>query len=243
MKTSSTKLTALFIFAISLSAIAQNRNGGPRPATPTEGRYHSGNTNSNNQNNGYYSGGFYFNYNNNGAGYYTNYYNNAYNLKKAAKMNLQRSAQIIGDAVYASEWNDIYSPWLAKAIRHQQYARDLYFWGDYAGALNHTERAAFLAISTLNYTHNGGYGYNNGAGNYPNPYGDPNNPYYRQGNAGTPQNDGITNYGSGNSQRKASDSNTTAVVDMSNDLDQKLPQGKTSDRELLKVNAKDLSVE
>ncbi len=247
MKTSFTIIATLFAMVIHMAANAQNNN--PRQQdthgnSQSERRYYSGN--GNNSVNGYYGGGYYFNY---GDG--SNYYNNSYNLKKAARMNIRRSAQIIGDAVYSSEWNDSYSPWLAKAIRHQQYARQLYFYGDYAGALNHAERAAFLAISTLNYYNNGGgynngdYGYNNGGGNYPNPYGDPNNPYYRQQNTNNQPNTNEDNepYDQGNINRKTTQNNAQKPVELSNDIDSKLPQDNISDKELLKTNAKDLSVD
>lgn len=195
-------------------------------------------------------------YGNNYNGYYGNNY---HSIKQAARQSLRNSAQVIGSALQFSDWNDIYSPWLAKAIRHQQYAKQLYFWGDYAAALNHAERAGFLAWNTLNYFNNG-YGYNDGySGNgyQQDPYQDPNNPYYRKGN--TPSsNQNSTNQHSNNDdgfdERKLqgdqsitqdnSNMKPNENTDMKNtEADTKLPQSKLSDKELLKVNLKDLDID
>jgi len=283
MKTStSTKMVLAVLTIISLSLSAQPRNGGNDPrggnnqsqnqGSNNNTTWASGNTNSetkrgghvniNINGGGYYGGGYY------GSGYYygngynyNNYYgyNSGYNMKRAARNSIHQSAGFIGQALQFTEWNDIYSPWLAKAIRHQQYARDLYFWGDYAGALNHAERAGFLAWNTLTYF-NGGYGYggNYGSGgSYPDPYGNPNNPYYRQNNSGSqPSMDNTpsdNNYGY--SERKNNSTNGNGTYQEQNTgmkaaqkmeatgLDETLPQNKLSDRELLKMNAKDLDIE
>lgn len=283
MKTSTSTKTLLAVFTvISLSINAQPRNGGNDPRGGNSQNQNQGSSNNNtwasgNNNTdtkrgghvnininggGYYGGGYYYG---NGYSNYNNYnsyygYNSGYNMKRAARNSIHQSAGFIGQALQFTEWNDIYSPWLAKAIRHQQYARDLYFWGDYAGALNHAERAGFLAWNTLTYF-NGGYGYGNnnyGGGSYPNPYGDPNNPYYRQNNSGnqpsmdnTPSDE---NYGY--SERKNSSQNpgdngtyqeqTTGMKSAqkveASKIDESLPQNKASDRELLKMSAKDLDI-
>ncbi len=280
MKTSTSTKTLLAVFTvIGLSLSAQPRNGGNDPRqgnsqnqnSGPDNTWASGNTDSkrgghvniNINGGGYYGGGYYYgngysNYNNPNS-YYG--YNSGYNMKRAARNSIHQSAGFIGQALQFTGWNDIYSPWLAKAIRHQQYARDLYFWGDYAGALNHAERAGFLAWNTLTYF-NGGYGYGNnnyGGGSYPNPYGDPNNPYYRQNNSGsqpsmenTPSDN---NYGY--SERKSSSQNPSdngtyndpnagaksAQKVEASKIDESLPQNKASDRELLKMSAKDLDIE
>lgn len=279
MTTSTKTLFAVFT-VIGLSINAQPRNGGNDPRqgnnqnqnSGSNSTWNSGSTNSNTESKrgghvnininggGYYGGGYY---GNNGYNNYNNYntyygYNSGYNIKKAARNSLHQSAGFIGQALQFTEWNDIYSPWLAKAIRHQQYARDLYFWGDYAGALNHAERAGFLAWNTLTYF-NGGYGNNNyGGGSYPNPYGDPNNPYYRQNNSGNqPSVDDVPADGNyGYSERKSSDQNPTNNGTYNENtaakpsqkmeaikIDETLPSNKVSDRELLKMSAKDLDVE
>ena len=218
-----------------------------------------GNTPNYGYNNYGYGNNYYSNYNNN--------YNNYYSIKNAARNSLRQAAQLIGNALQFSDWNDTYSPWLAKAIRHQQYAKQLYFWGDYAGALNHAERAGFLAWNTLTYFNNG-IGYNNGYGNngnYQDPYQDPNNPYYRKGNSqstnpnSTNQNNTSTNnvdddFGYRKSQSTQTDN--SKEQNKSNDIqtytknsiqkaevDSQLPQSKLSDQELLKTNAKELDVE
>jgi len=206
MKTSIKTLATICTVIISLNVNAQRNHNGNQPA--------SNNTSPNNQNdrhvwasnhqgNGHWGGnvsihigGGYPNYYGSNYGYG---YNNFYNAKKAARNNIRQAANIIGQALQFSEWNDVYSPWLAKAIRHQQYAKQLYFWGDYAGAINHAERANFLAWNTLSYFNNS-YGYDDGlSGNgYPNPYSDPNNPYYRQNNSNNnsqPNSNSDENYG------------------------------------------------
>lgn len=255
MKTSVKTLSAILI-VISLNASAQKRSRGndiqtAQPQTQTNttaNERHVWASNGHGPNVSIHIGG-YPNYSGNYYGY--NYYNsNYYNIKKAARNSIRQSASVIGQALQFSDWNDFYSPWLAKAIQHQQYARQLYFWGDYAGALNHAERAGFLAWNTLSYCNNGYNGY--GQNNYPNPYSDPNNPYYRQSNpdAGTqPASDeyGYRKSGSENAQENgnARKAGTPATTDQfkRTELDGNLPQSKLSDRELLKVNVKDLDIE
>lgn len=281
MKTSTKTLLAVFT-VIGLSLSAQPRNGGNDPRqgnsqnqnSGPENTWASGNSNTDSKRGGhvniningggYYGGGYY--YGNNGYNHYNNYnsyygYNSGYNMKRAARNSIHQSAGFIGQALQFTGWNDIYSPWLAKAIRHQQYARDLYFWGDYAGALNHAERAGFLAWNTLTYFNGAcGYGNNNnyGGGSYPNPYGDPNNPYYRQNNSGNQPSSDEVPYDSngGYSERKSNsqDPGNTGTYNENtgmkpaqkmeaNKIDETLPQMKVSDRELLKVSAKDLDLE
>lgn len=188
--------------------------------------------------------------------YYGNGYNNYKHIKKAARNSIRQSAYVIGQALQFTDWNDIYSPWLAKAVRHQQYAKQLYFWGDYAGALNHAERAGFLASHTLNYF-NGYYGYGDGFGNgynnYPNPYGDPNNPYYRKANPNNSDNNIKTDdsdedfgyrKGSSSSNANTHENNVNNERKLQKEeIDASLPQNKTNDKELLKINPKDLDIE
>jgi hypothetical protein len=187
---------------------------------------------------------YYGNYNGNGYGN-----GNNYSIKRVARNSIRQSAQVIRQALQFSDWNDMFSPWLAKAIRHQQYAKQLYFWGDYAGALNHAERSGFLAWNTLSYFNNS-YGYDDGyaGNNYPNPYTDPNNPYYRKHNNGsekTETNDEDPVYKK-NSKDDTYEKATNQPVDRKlnkTDLDNTLPQSKLNDKELLKINTKDLDVD
>jgi hypothetical protein len=280
---------------ISLSANAQ-RNGGSNPRQGNQNQNNNSNTTTWSSNtttntidsrrgggyvnihvgggggysNNYYGngGGYTYSYNNYNNGYNCGGYNNygGYNIKAAARNSIHQSAGFIGQALQFSEWNDIYSPWLAKAIRHQQYARQLYFWGDFAGALNHAERAGYLAWNTLSYFNNG-YGYNNGGygGNvYPDPYSDPNNPYYRQNNSSSqPANDMSSgdDYGYSDYNKRSAAPTTTGIgapaktstsvasqgavqkMELSK-IDETLPvDAKLSDRELLKTSAKDLDIE
>lgn len=197
---------------------------------------------------GGYPNSYYNNYNNYGYGYG---YNNYYNVRKAARNSISQSANIIGQALQFSDWNDTYSPWLAKAIRHQQYAKQLYFWGDYAGALNHAERSGFLAWNTLDYFNNP-YSYNNN-NNYPDPYSNPNNPYYRKSNPNSQQgesSDEDYGYRKGTTDKSAestSESNEENPGDTHRkaapELEKSLPQSKMSDKELLKTSPKDLDIE
>lgn len=276
MKTSIKTLTTICTVIISLSLTAQrSHNGGNnQPQQPSQPQNNSQPTKNNNQNDRHgwannnnhnpnwggsvniHFGGFPNTYGNTyGNNYGNNYgygygYNNNYNsIKRASRNSISQSANIIGQALQFSDWNDTYSPWLAKAIRHQQYARQLYFWGDYAGSLNHAERAGFLAWNTLSYFNNS-YGYNNNA--YPDPYSNPNNPYYRQSNPNAttqPNTSSDEDYGyrkgstenNGTTKREAQPA-TQQKVDKA-ELDNTLPQNKLSDRELLKVNARDLGIE
>lgn len=259
MKTSIKTIATICTVVISLSLTAQPRNhgnGNGKKNDDNKRLYASGGFNSWNpwgggvsvqvSNYPYYAGG---------PNYYGNSYGNHYNIKKAARYSIRQSAQVIRQAMHFSDWNDMYSPWLAKAIRHQQYAKQLYFWGDYAGALNHAERAAFLAYNTLNYF-NGYYGYNDGFGgggynNYPNPYSDPNNPYYRKSD---PNNsNGNTNNEEGDYGYRKSNNGTPNVEGekkinterkmVPEKIDNSLPQSKMDDKELLKMNPKDLDIE
>ncbi|MES2514559.1 MAG: hypothetical protein V4580_10465 [Bacteroidota bacterium] len=258
MKTSIKTLTTICTVIISLSITAQRNHNGqtqpqnqPKPVASTSqnDKHHGPNWGGNV--NIHIGNGYPNSYSNNyGYGYYNNSY---YSVKKAARNSIRQSANVIGQALQFSDWNDTYSPWLAKAIRHQQYAKQLYFWGDYAGALNHAERAGFLAWNTLSYF-NDPYGYNNNA--YPDPYSDPNNPYYRQSspNSVTPSNSGSDDdYGYRKaSPDKTADDNGTVKREAhpagaqkmgKTELDGSLPQNKLNDRELLKINAKDLDIE
>jgi hypothetical protein len=257
MKTSIKTLTTICTVIISLSITAQrNHNGNqaqtqnqPKPAANNNNDKHHG-PNWGGNVNIHIGNGYPTSYGNN---YSYGYYNNSYySVKKAARNSIRQSANVIGQALQFSDWNDTYSPWLAKAIRHQQYAKQLYFWGDYAGALNHAERAGFLAWNTLSYF-NDPYSYNANA--YPDPYSDPSNPYYRQGNPNstTPSNSSSDeDYG----YRKSPADNTSQESGVSKreaqpaaqkmgktELDGSLPQNKLNDRELLKVNAKDLDID
>jgi hypothetical protein len=278
MKTSMQTLTIIFAVVITLNSNAQN---GPR-----DSRGQNSNQNSNQQQgsssnekhrhhsggNGWNSwgGGMSVNIGNSGGcnnyGNYGNYgygYNNYYSVKKAARQSLRNSAQVIGNALQFSDWNDTYSPWLAKAIRHQQYAKQLYFWGDYAGALNHAERAGFLAWNTLNYFNSYGNDYDGyGNNSYQDPYQDPNNPYYRKGNTNTTNgntnnnNDDDSDFGYKKGEVKNQNTTDEPTEEKNvegnskqrqqmqkTEVDSKLPENKLSDKELLKVNVKDLDVE
>ena len=270
MRTSVKTKTTICAVLISLSMMAQHK---ARPNQPQQQNNNNSNQNDkhiwapqNNHQGGNWGGvtvqigGYpnnYGNYYNNNYGYgYNNY--NYYSIKKSARNSIRQSANIIGQALQFSDWNDMYSPWLAKAIRHQQYAKQLYFWGDYAGALNHAERAGFLAWNSLSYINNA-YGFDDGfaGNNYPNPYSDPNNPYYRQNNPdytsqpNTNSNDDDFGYRKSSTEKTSGNETSIIKEDQSNspqkmektELDSSLPQNKLNDKELLKMNAKDLDID
>ncbi len=269
MKTSIKTLTTICTVIISLSLTAQrNHNSGsnsPQPQNQPQPNQHNNNHgwsgNNHHPNWGgsvnIHIGGFPTVYPNNyGYGYG---YNNYYRVKRAARNSIRQSANVIRQALQFSDWNDTYSPWLAKAIRHQQYAKQLYFWGDYSGSLNHAERAGFLAWNTLSYFNNA-YGYDDGfaGSNYPNPYSDPNNPYYRQSNPNTTNNQNTSSdedfgYRKSNTDKTNEESGSLKKENQSApantqkadkaQLDGSLPQSKLNDKELLKTNVKDLDIE
>ena len=187
---------------------------------------------------------------------YYGYYNTMYSIKKIARYSIRQSAQVISQALHFSDWNDTYSPRLAKAIRHQQYAKQLYFWGDYNGALNHSERAEFLAWNALTYF-NHSIGYNDFSGNmYPNASGDTNNPYYRKSDSDNASQEHVNSeesavYKNGSIEKRPSDNGSVHDETRANDeqklsageLDTNLPQSKLNDQETLKTNATELDVD
>ena len=68
---------------------------------------------------------------------YNSYYFNNYSLKKTTRNSIRSAKYMINDAVAFDTWNDIYSPLVANAIRHYNYARQLYSRGNYEAAYNH----------------------------------------------------------------------------------------------------------
>ena len=133
---------------------------------------------------------------------------------------LYASKSIINQAIDIHNWNDIYSPLLAKAISHYNYARELYWWGNYQAAYNHAERAGYLAWYSLQYFQNPYY---NGDGLQPNPYSDPYNPYYKSDKTGG---NNQSNNGGAEFERKA--------APKQEEIDAKLPGSETKDKELIK---------
>lgn len=150
--------------------------------------------------------------------YYTNY-NPYHSAKKAAKYSLRAANHMIGEAVGFNTWHDIYSPLLAKAIRHYKFARQQYWWGNYSLAYNHAERANYLAWYSLQCFQNPGFydGFNGGTFNQPNPYSDPYNPYYKKGEANTNQ-----------GERKAE-------IPKEESIDNALPKENSNDKELIRT--------
>ena len=187
---------------------------------------------------------------------YQGYYNTMYTIKKIARHSIRQSAQVIAQALHFSDWNDTYSPRLAKAIRHQQYAKQLYFWGNYAGALNHAERAEFLAWNALTYFNNS-IGYDDFSGDdYRYASGEPNNPYYRKSTSNKASQETINSdediVNKKESNKKRTDENgpirreppTNAEQKLSvGELDANLPKSKLNDQEILKTNARELDVD
>jgi hypothetical protein len=248
MKT--TTIAALLI-ALSINITAQvkvrPRNQDPKPLEPRNESQNNPAQQNNNQSgnhwgNGWgWGGGWGYNncgpnvgvtigfggpYYGNAYAYNNNYYN-GYNVRKAAKYSIRSAGNMINQAVAFDTWNDIYSPLLAKAIRHYNYARQLYWWGNYAAAYNHAERAGYLAWYSLQYFQDPYYNnYNNGGYGQPNPYSDPYNPYYRSDQAGNTGNNGqVPNSNEG--FRKGE-------VPKSEGIDKELPGSEKADKELIK---------
>lgn len=154
---------------------------------------------------------------------YNNYYGNGYSMKKQTRYSIRAAGQIINEAVAFDTWNDNYSPMLAKAIRHYEYARQLYWYGDYQSAYNHAERARYLAWYSLQYFQNPNCNEYNGVGyDQPNPYSDPYNPYYRNDQT----NNGNSNSNSGNKKEE---------FPKQENIDLKLPGSDINDKELIRT--------
>lgn len=170
--------------------------------------------------------------NNYGTPYYGNpylyngYYGNNYSVKKASKYAIKGAGYMLGEAIGFNTWHDIYSPILAKAIRHYNYSRQLYWWGNYHVALNHAERARYLAWYSLKCFQNPNYyygGYNGNGYNQPNPYSDPYNPYYKSRNAAPDGNEGGDDSGFKKQELQKNES-----------ADNSLPKAEQDDKELIR---------
>lgn len=149
---------------------------------------------------------------------YYNNHNPYHSAKKAAKYSLRSANYMIGQAVGFNSWHDIYSPLLAKAIRHYNFAKQQFWWGNYSAAYNHAERANYLAWYSLQYFQNPEYYDNyNDYGYQPNPYSDPYNPYYKKGEP-------TVNQG----ERKAE-------MPKQESIDNALPQENGNDKELIRT--------
>lgn len=286
MKTSIHKtLATICAVVISINASAQHRSRGNETLASTYSTKQSNASTNSTNNQKYYGGGNFGNNNGNKKwngwnsgvtinigtpapfgynNYGNNYYNNYYSSKRATRIALNRSANVIREALRFSNWNDTYSPWLAKAIRHQQFAKQQYFWGNYAAAINHSERAGFLAWNTLQYFNNGfvnnnGFNDNFGYSNYQDPYQNPNNPYYKKGTSSSSSNNNEATSGNIDDDFGYKKANTNLVnqsgtaIEENNsnfksefkteELDMQLPQQNKNDKELLKMSANDLDLE
>jgi hypothetical protein len=225
MKAVTTIAALLIAFSINVTAQVKGiKNYTPRNQPQNVPQY---NNNSQGSHSGWGQGGSFGNVTI-GFNTYPNYYAynncnsyNGYSLRKTTRYSLGAAGQLINQAVAFDSWNDIYSPILAKAIRHYNYAQQLYWWGNYQAAHNHAERARYLASYSLQYFQSPGCGGNYGGAYEPNPYSDPNNPYYR-----TDQTD--------NSQNGSGQGNKTAGAPNSDGIDQKLPGSGINDKELIR---------
>lgn len=156
---------------------------------------------------------------------YSGYYGNGYSIKKSAKQTMRAASHIIGEAVGFTAWHDLYSPLLAKAIRHYNYSKQLYWWGNYHAAMNHAERARYLAWYSLQCFQDPNYyygGYNGNGYNEPNPYSDPYNPYYKNGTA------------SGDRTNKAGEADANRALPKEESIDAGLPAAEADDRSLIR---------
>ncbi|MBS1634960.1 MAG: hypothetical protein JST26_03490 [Bacteroidetes bacterium] len=279
MKTLSILTAAICLITASIHAQTVVYGGNPNHH-PKDNGYNQPNTQNNDHpskkmgygNNGWYNNGpgwggnVNISFGNNPSyGYpqygYNNYYGNGYySMRKAARYAINKSGAMLNNATWYESWDNMYSPMLAKAIRHQQYARQLYYWGDYAGAYNHAERAAYLAGYVISFYNNPG-AYNNGpynggpVNNYPNPYSDPYNPYYKQSNpdatndpAYQPGDDAGFKKQKETTEPSGQDTNKPAELSIkrtgNSELDSRLPASTQDDKTLLKsIKTNELLVE
>lgn len=183
-------------------------------------------------------------------------HNNMGYMKRVAKNSIRESAFAIRNAVHASNWNDMYSPLIAKAIRHQQYAKTLYMQRNLTAAINHSNRAAYLANQATNYItamNNYGAGYMDDVAYGYNDIDDDDGVYmdngmnYRGKNTTTTsatQNRGSqTAPVSAERKRAAAPQNARAIQVEENELDKQLPTGTNTDKELLKIDMQKMLVE
>ena len=232
------KQFSVLLIALSINLTAQVKNpkqgtyvprnepkNNPAPQNNNQNQERWGNGWNNSYPQGYVSLNFGYNSPNYGHPYnHNNYYNNGYSAKKASRYSIRAAGQLINQVIAFDNWNDTYSPLLAKAIRHYNYARELYWWGNYQAAHNHAERAKYLAWYSLQYFQNPGCdnGYDNGY-NPPNPYSDPYNPNYRTGNM-----EDVGQKGNSSKQYETPEASKTE------ELDTKLPGSDTNDKELIR---------
>lgn len=245
MKTVSKSIIVLIVLSLSTSAQVKNNNqGGPKsgvlvphtvPQSNQTEPLASSQASGQNQwssGNGFWGpnsgsyGSVTFGYGNYySANPYPNfgYYQNGYSIKKSTKQAIRNASYIINEAIAFNTWNEIYSPLLAKAIRHYNYAQQLYWWGNFNAALNHAERARYLAWYSLQYFQNSSC--NNGFGDNmygaPNPYSDPNNPYYKK-------------IGPDESNPGAEESGHKKQAPINESIDTGLPTTEISDQNLIK---------
>jgi hypothetical protein len=227
------KIISALLVTLSINSVAQVR--GPREFIPRDQPHNNSPSQNNNNQTAHWGNGWNNGWNSShsqtyvsmnfgfGNPYsYNNYYGNGYSIKRATLNSIRSAGQIINQAVAFDSWSDIYSPILAKAIRHYNYAQQLYWWGNYQAAYNHAERAGYLASYSLQYFQNPNCGnYNNGYYE-PDPYSDPNNPYYRTDQAGNKIN-----------QQQNSGSRTEDLSKNGN-LDKTLPESALNDRQLIR---------
>lgn len=225
---------SILIMAITLSTSAQvkvkNHSGGPKSITPRSGPNNSVQSQSDQSahwGNGSVGGNITIGFGNGpyyGNPYpYNNYYYNGYNWKKATRNSIRAAKYVINDAIAFDSWNDLYSPLVAKAIRHYNYSRQLYWWGNYQAAYNHAERARYLAWYSLQYFQNPAC-YNDDI-YQPDPYSDPYDPYYRNKQNGNE--DANRKNGSGGNKIRGNLKQ--------DDIDSKLPGSDKNDREILRT--------
>lgn len=152
--------------------------------------------------------------------FYSGFAGNTFAIKKSARYSLRLTNALIEEAIGLHSWHDVYSPVLAKAIRHYQFARQLYRWGKFYEAYHHAERGRYLAWFSLQF-------FNNTLGSaqcysyWPDTYDNPFNPYYKS-NQSTENNEQM-----GTNNKKAKHLENV-------NMDNVLPPQEMSDRELIR---------
>lgn len=176
---------------------------------------------------------------------HTNYYaaHDLLYLKKTTRISIRQSAFVIKKALNYLNCNRVYCPWLAKAVKHQRYAKQLYALGNYISALHHSERAEFLAWHVLNDAQYSSVNHNE----YPNPYQKPNHSHRRTNLDENSKNQESHIEDLGDEGTTIQNSNKNEELNgnklVEKNIDEELPENQLSDSELLKMDAKDLDVD
>lgn len=220
-------------------------------------------------NNSYYSNTSYNSSNNsygyssysNSNGWANNYDYSYWTIRKITKNYLFETGMFLNNVLYQFAPNPFTGPLLSGAVRHQRFAKTLYYQGFYDEALQHSNYARSLTMKAANFLNpyfmpaftdfsflnNGGY--NNNGGNGYGAYDD----NYRKANPNSSNNTGDANRNANSESKKAAPLNNSKGVkqimkkEISSaeiqSLEKSLPKDNLQEKELLKTKGKDLTIE